>query len=412
MQKLQLINRDARLTIVSNMGFALSWGINDVIFNLYLVERGFVEDFIGFLLSISLFVSAAIAILAGIYTDRRSRKNTLLGGSFLVIVATALLYTTPSPALLLMAEGIIGIGWALQSVAWNPYTVSVTTEEERVHLFSVRFGFWIIANFFGFIIGGYLPELWLHLGLASTLMSSYQLTLYAGLIPMVVSLLAILPMTKDTPTPEQLTFNIRNLENSGFIGKYALHWTITGLGAGFFIMFMNIFFNKAFNVDSATIGLIFGINTIVLASANFLYPILTERIGKTWTIIGSQTLSLPFLLMLSWSPSIGIAAIAYISRNVFMNVQLPVMEVFFMEGLKKEEQSTAMGLINTGDALARGVGTNIGGVLLAAGLVRAPFAFASLFYIIGVILFYWFFGRTDDLHSGDRSETVEMARTS
>ncbi|UCE09297.1 MAG: MFS transporter, partial [Candidatus Thorarchaeota archaeon] len=359
----------------------------------------------------SLFVTATIAILAGVYTNRKSRKNTLLGGSSLVILATALLYTTPSPILLLIAQGIIGIGWALQNVAFTPYTVSVTTEEERVHLFSVRFGFWIIANFFGFIIGGYLPELWLHFGFADTLMSSYQFTLYTGLIPLFASLLAILPMTKDTPTSEELTFNIRNLENSEFIGKYASHWTITGLGAGFFIMFMNIFFNKAFNVDSSTIGLIFGINTVVLASANFLYPILTERIGKTWTIIGSQSLSIPFLLMLSWSPNIGIAAIAYVSRNVFMNVQLPVMEVFFMEGLKREEQSTAMGLINAGDALARGVGANIGGMLLAAGLVRAPFAFASLFYIVGVLLFYWFFGRTKDSHSSAESETIEITET-
>jgi len=411
LQKLQLINRDARLTIVSSIGFAFSWGINDVIFNLYLIERGFAEDFIGFLLSISLFVTAAIAIFAGVYTDRKSRKNTLLAGSSLILVATAFLYTTPSPVMLLIAQAIIGVGWALQNVAYTPYTVSVTTEEERVHLFSVRFGFWIIANFFGYIIGGYLPELWLYFGFASTLMASYQLTLYTGLIPLFLSMLAIFPMTKDAPTPEELTFNIRNLENSSFIWKYTSHWTITGLGAGFFIMFMNIFFNKAFSVDSSTIGLIFGINTVVLASANFLYPILTERIGKTWTIIGSQSLSIPFLLMLSWSPNIGVAALAYISRNVFMNVQLPVMEVFFMEGLKKEEQSTAMGLINSGDALARGVGTNMGGILLAAGMVRAPFAFASLFYIIGVILFYWFFGRTNDSRHSVEPETIEIAKT-
>ncbi|MHA2423633.1 MAG: MFS transporter [Candidatus Thorarchaeota archaeon] len=410
-QKIQLINRDAKLTIISTMGFAFSWGINDVIFNLYLLERGYTEDFIGFLLSISLFVAASLAIVAGIYTDRKSRKNTILIGSVLVVLATVLLYTTLSPILLLVAQGVLGIGWALQNVSWTPYTMSVTTEEERVHLFSIRFAFWIIANFFGFIIGGYIPGFLIQIGLASVLTASYQLTLYIGITPLIVSLLAIILMSKDTPLTEDRTFSFRNMENSSFIWKYTSHWTITGLGAGFFIMFMNIFFSRAFNVDSSTIGLIFGINTIVLASANFLYPILTERIGKVWTIIGSQSMSIPFLMMLAWSPTIGIAALAYICRNVFMNVQLPVMEVFFMDGLKKEEQSTAMGLINTGDAAARGIGMNVGGILLAAGLFRTPFVFASIFYIIGVLLFYWFFGRTSHEEEGlhDHSAISELA---
>ena len=98
-------------------------------------------------------------------------------------------------------------------------------------------------------------------------------------------------------------------------------------------------------------------------------------------------------MLLSWSPTLGIAAFAYISRNVLMHVQLPVMDVFFMEGLLKEEQSTAMGIINTGDAVGRGISTNIGGWLLAAGMLREPFAFAVIFYIIGVIVFYYYFGR-------------------
>ena len=52
MDKIRLISRDARLAIIAWMFFAFAIGIRDVIFNLYLVEAGFTEDFLGFFLSI------------------------------------------------------------------------------------------------------------------------------------------------------------------------------------------------------------------------------------------------------------------------------------------------------------------------------------------------------------------------
>ncbi|MFW9847406.1 MAG: MFS transporter, partial [Candidatus Thorarchaeota archaeon] len=375
-QKISLINRDARLTVVSNMGLAFTWGINDVVFNLYLLEAGFTADFIGFFLSVSMFLTAAFAILAGMMTDRRSRKKTLLIGTAVLFIATAFQYSTLSVVGLLLSQVFLGTAWAFLGVAWTPYTTSVTTEEERQHLFSVRFGFWVIANFIGYILGGFLPSFWELIGLSNDLFWSYRFTLWAALIPLAVSWLSIFFMSTDRPQNGDRDWSFQNVKNWGFIWKYNIHWTITGVGAGFFVMFLNIFFNQAFNADSATIGVIFAINTVILASGNFAYPMLVERIGKTWTIIGSQTLSIPFLMLLSWSPTLGIAAIAYISRNVMMHVQLPVMDVFFMEGLEKEEQSTAMGVINTGDAVGRAISTNIGGWLLAAGMLRAPFSMA------------------------------------
>jgi MFS family permease len=392
-QKIAMINRDARLTIVSNMGLAFSWGVSDVIFNLYFLEAGFAEDFIGLFLSISSFATAAFAVLAGILTDRRSRKKTILAGTAVLLVGTGFEYLTLSPISLLLAQIFIGVAWAFLGVSWNPYTTSVTTKEERMHLFSVRYGFWVIANFAGYLVGGFLPEIWSSLGLAPDLFWAYRFTLWVSLIPLAISWLAIIPMSEDKPQNGDRSFSLRNVRHWGFIAKYGLHWSITGLGAGIFVMFLNIFFNRAFAADSETIGIIFAINTLLLASGNFAYPVLVDKIGKTWTIIVSQSLSIPFLIMLSWSPVLQIAGIAYIIRSVLMNVQLPVMDVFFMEALDSNEQSTALGVINAGDAVGRGIGLNIGGMLLAVGLIRAPFAVASIFYVIGVILFYVFFGR-------------------
>ena len=62
MDKIRLISRDALLTIAVWMFWAFGYGINDVLFNLYLLEAGLGESFIGFFLSISVFLTGFLAI--------------------------------------------------------------------------------------------------------------------------------------------------------------------------------------------------------------------------------------------------------------------------------------------------------------------------------------------------------------
>jgi len=413
MGKIKMISPDARLTIVSWMFFAFAIGIHDVIFNLYLIEAGFTEDFIGFFLSISMFLIGFLAIPAGVIADRRSRKRILLGGGITTFIGYVLQYSSLSPSILLFSQVLYGLGSGFVGVAWQPYSVSVTTEHERVHVFSVRFAFFLVANLLGSLIGGFLPSLWSSLSISTDLLQAYKYSLWIALIPQALSVLTVSRMTVDRPDKSKdsqlpgeyekytrfyhITKFFHNIHNRGFIGRYALAWTISGLGAGLFIHFFNIFFNIAFGADSATIGIIFAIYTVVIAAGNFISPAIVDRFGKLGTIIWFQILSIPFLALLSWSPILSIAVIGFVGRGLAMNIAWPVMDVFYMEGLEKEEQSTAMGVINTGDSLSRAIGVNIGGVMLASGFLRAPFAFAIIFYVASIILFYWYFGRGDGI---------------
>ncbi len=406
MDKIRMISRDARLTAITWMFYAFAIGIHDVIFNLYLLEAGFTEDFLGFFLSISMFLVGFLAIPAGVIADRRSRKRILLGSAILTFISYFIQYSTLSPTLLIFSQMLFGLSSGFTGVVWQPYTISVTTEKERVHVFSVRFAFFLVANLLGSLIGGFLPQLWEGLGIATTTLEAYKYSLWIALIPQFLSVLTVIPMSVDKPETSQreitttrrsrLQFINRyfgNIHHRRFIGKYALAWTVSGLGAGLFVHFFNIFFNITFGVDSATIGIIFAVYTLIVAGGNFVSPAIVDRFGKLGTIIWFQILSIPFLGILSWSPVLYIAVIGFIGRGLAMNIAWPVMDVFYMEGLDKEEQSTAMGVINTGDSLSRAIGVNIGGILLASGFLRAPYFLAIFFYVASIILFYWFFNR-------------------
>jgi MFS family permease len=219
---------------------------------------------------------------------------------------------------------------------------------------------------------------------------------------MSIGALIIIPLSTDRVEGKRRRIGFGNIKNRGFIGKYALAWTVSGLGAGLFVHFFNLFFSLAFEADSTTIGIIFAINTIVMAAGNFASPAIVDRFGKLATIIWFQIFSIPFLLSLAWSPTLSFAIVGFVGRAFFMNIAWPVMDVFYMESLEKEEQSTAMGVINTGDSLSRAIGLNIGGGLLASGFLRVPYLLAGILYAISIILFVVFFGG----ESGDSENKV------
>jgi len=406
-EKIRLISRDARLTIGTWMAWAFGYGINDVLFNLYLLEAGFEEAFIGFFLSISISLTGILAIGLGILADRFSRKRMLLVGYATVLLSLFVQYSTLNPLYLLLSQLLNGVGFGITGVCWQPYTVSVTTDEERVHVFTVRFAFFLIASLFGSLTGGFLPTVWTNLGLAVNLLMAYRMSLWVALIPMSIGALIIVPMTVDTPEGPRRPFGFSHIRHREFIGKYAFAWTVSGLGAGMIVHTFNMFFNLAFEADSVTIGIIFGINTLVMAAGNFASPAIVDKFGKVGTIIWFQVLSVPFLASLAWSPILAIGALGFIGRALFINIAWPVMDVFYMEGLDKAERSTAMGIINTGDSLSRAAGLNIAGWLLGAGLLRVPYALAAVLYTISIVLFYYFFNglssrRSDDQYNKDQ----------
>ncbi|TXT56068.1 MAG: conserved membrane protein of unknown function [Candidatus Thorarchaeota archaeon] len=406
--RVRLFKRDARLYIASSAISSFAFGISNVIFNLYMEEAGFSEDFLGFFLSISMFASGFIAVGAGMFTDRHCRKRIILSANVIVFLSLAVQYTVLDPSFLLLSQVSVGLASAFTQVAWSPYITDLSSDEERAHLFGFGGGFSLIAVLLGNLCGGYLPPIFMEL-LNLPLFNAFQMSLWISLIPLVVSTSLIVPMTKDQVCDTEKKISFANVRNWRFIGQYATTVATIGLGAGMIVLFFNLFFKNEFQADSSLIGVIFAINTLLLASGNFLAPALADRIGKVRTVVVTEALSIPFLLMISWAPVLYLAVIAYVMRTVLMNMAGPVSNAFFMEGLSREERATASGVVNAGNSIVRGIAANIGGLMLALGLYRLPYLVVSGLYVLGIILFYAFFKNKEQ--EIDQLRELEIVRT-
>ncbi|MFW9933783.1 MAG: MFS transporter, partial [Candidatus Thorarchaeota archaeon] len=311
---------------------------------------------------------------------------------FVNFIMILIQYTSLEPGVLMASQIFLGLSSAFNQVSWGPYITDLSTNEERAHLFGFSSGISLLSVLAGNLLGGFLPGfLSASMGTTVSFFLPYRLTLWFSLVPMLLGTVMVLPMSQDVVTNAISKFGLQNVRNWKFIGQYATTVTTVGLGAGMIVLFFNIFFAQEFAADSSLIGVIFGINTIVLAVGNFAAPALSDRIGKVRTVVLTEALSVPFLLMIAWAPVLYLAVIAYVARTALMNMGGPVSSALFMECLTKEERATATGIVRTGDSFVRGVAANIGGMLLAAGLYRIPYILVSGLYILAVILFYSFF---------------------
>ena len=145
LQKLRMINRDARLAILAMTAFGFTfYGLLAVVLNLYLLRLGYGPAFVGQFLGFGWLTYAATALLAGVMGRRwGSRRMMILGlglhSLFLALIPLAA-NVRPSwqSAYLVVTYGLSLFFLATFLVNNIPYLMSVTAAEERTHAFSVR----------------------------------------------------------------------------------------------------------------------------------------------------------------------------------------------------------------------------------------------------------------------------------
>jgi MFS family permease len=118
---------------------------------------------------------------------------------------------------------------------------------------------------------------------------------------------------------------------------------ILGLGAGLFIPFMNVFFKLQFNVPDALLGTLFALGAVGMGIASLAGPPLAQRLGRVRTMVWTQALSVPFLLMMAFIPVLWVAAPAFVIRYALMPMSAPIYSLFVMEQVAPEDRATVNG---------------------------------------------------------------------
>jgi MFS family permease len=372
-------SRPARFYLGAEFLMWTAHGIFSVLFNLYLVEAGAGAAFVGRAVSSSGVGMVLAALPAGWLADRWGRRRTLMLGAVLEGTGHLLRALSTHQPIVLGAGLAAGLGQSLFQIAAAPFLTDHSTTKERTHLFSTFFASALFAGVVGNNLGGLLPSLVRTVAPGTTMFMAYRVGLLVGAVFAASASLPLLALrglvepahaTGAPPPPAHETRRLRPI---------ALNGGLTGLGAGLVIPFMNLYFKNRFQCSSAQIGLWFSIAQVCTAFASLCAPAVARRFGKLRSAVGSELLSLPFLVTLGGERHLGVAVVAFWLRASFMQASTPLVQAFTMEVLPRELRARATSLTN--------MSWNIGWALSAtmAGTVIERFGYAAPFYMTATL---------------------------
>lgn len=396
---------NVRKLILSNITRAFAWGITSTILNIYLLTLGYSNAFLGVLMSLNAFSMAISSIAAGTYASRVGPKYSIIVGLLTSAIVGFTRVVFPFPDVLMITAVLAGIGAALINVSYGPLMTRSCTAYERTHAFGTSQSLTILSSFFSNTLAGFLPGvIALFIGIPFSSALALQLALLAHVIPLALSIIPMLTIHEmEVPEPDlnnELQSELKPVQRNEvrkLAFKFGIVNLLIGLGAGFVIPYLSIFFWEFYNLPLPIIGLVQGLGSLSVAIGTFLSPVLSTRIGKVKTVLFSQALSLPFLFFIATIINPYIAIASYILRVVLMNAGGPVDRTLRMELTPENWRPNMEAVTSFAWNFPWAFSTLVTGPLFDLELYLIPFWFTLTSYSAATVFYAVFFWKIEEL---------------
>lgn len=390
---------NARLYLLNVIITGAAMGVFRLLFNFYVLSLGYDEALLGRLITTNNLTALLVALPVGYLADLLGRKRSLLLSGAGVALSIVGMVLFPSTAMFYAMNVLSGIAQSLGAVTMAPFLMENSGEEERTYLFSFASGLQTGSAFLGNWIGGYLPT-WVA---ANRGVDSTSSTAYAGalLVIAIVAGLGVIPLAF------MKARHIRREDKSVFaplhyarqhpvlLSKLVGPMLITSIGAGLIMPFMNVFFRQVHNQPDPVIGSLFAWGSLAMGVGLLLAPALADRYGKIQVVVVTQGLSIPFLILLGFSPWFWMAALAYYARLALMNMSTPVYQTFVMEHVDPGARATVASLVSMSWSFGWAFSPTVSGWLQVSYGFGPAFMGTILLYSLSVFMYWKFFWKSN-----------------
>lgn len=416
-------HRDARRFLLTTLiaGAAISlWWID---FNLYLAALGLPTATIGLVSAVASLAAGIASFPSSALSDRVGRRLVLAGGLALGAAGLLLLLASETLGIVFAGASLVAIGSQAFFVVQAPFLTEHSDPGHRNELFAVQFAIQNVTNVVAAVLGGIVATLVAAtLGLDPAGPGTYRLILVIMLVLLLAAFASVWLLADDRPRTVVTARIARSGEPAAFpadprrrrsrFGLVVVHrglfvrllfpGLLISVGAGQVMPFLNLFVQVKFGLDLASINALFAFTSIGTFVAVMAQPILAARIGQIGSVVLVQALSIPFLVVLGFSPVLWTVVIAMMVRNALMNAGNPIFTAFAMEQVTPGERAT---LSATMSVLWQ-VGWVVGGAWYAAlqgvlgfeGGYAVNFATIIVLYATATAL-YWVWFRDADRHA-------------
>lgn len=350
------------VTLVGGAATSLWW----IDFNLYLAALGFDDARIGITATAGSIAAALAAFPASSWSDRIGRRLVMAAGAAAGILAVGGMIMTADPTAILLLAALYGAGNQAIQVVAVPYMSEHSDPGHRNELFALQFAIGSATNVLAAAIGGVVARsISDGLGFVPDSPDTYRIILVFMAALLTAGLLVILLLADDRPSilrrrrlaqvgepaafPAAPAVRRRGLSLSRFgltirdrrtFLRLLLPSLLIPIGAGQVIPFLNLFVQQKFGLDLASLNGVFALTSIGTMLAVLYQPTLARRFGRVNSVVLVQGVSIPFLIVLGFSPILWTVITAMAVRNSLMNAGNPIFTAFAMDRVSQAERAT------------------------------------------------------------------------
>lgn len=357
---------------------------------------GFSNDVIGLFNSLPAVALLLVGLPFAAMADRIGYRPFLLGGGAVAVLASLVLTLVGSPLIAVLAAGTFALAVIVLQVLGSPLLAQVSGENERVALFSLNQSISWAAALAGDVLGGVVPEGAARLTHTSSASApAIRASFIAMTILTILSLPFLVRLARFAGMKPAAAFPVRELLKIDLarFARILLPGLVLGIAAGMYLNFTQLYLLQRFGLTPGPIGIIFGVGAALTAIVTLAAPAVGRRFGITRTVGVSQVIGAPLVLALAFIMVLPIAVVIMTVRQLALNLQGPLGQVFGMEYVDPRERARlATAQVVVSGIGVGGIGPLLSGILQVRGGYQLAFSASAVFYLAAGLIYLLIFG--------------------
>ncbi|CAN5649428.1 hypothetical protein BH23CHL2_BH23CHL2_25740 [soil metagenome] len=402
-------DRDIKLFFASTLAANIAIGVFALVFNLYLIELGHKEDFIGLFNAVQTLAMAGTAVLLGRFIGQFGLWRVVAGGLVLYLLASVLMASVTSPVILMILSALWGASTSMVFTPVMPFIVELTRRRQRQEVAALTMSLISLSTTFGSLVGGWTPLL-LHLtiGLERPSEAAFRGTMFFGVALAALALIPLFLMSAQRRTSRPATAapssddeepdtDAPPVEIRNRMIVYVAVGGLMALGGGAVFPFYNVYLSSI-GASAALIGIIFALAWTLAAIVALWSPWISAKLGSNVGSVIVRLVPVPLFLVMTVSPVQGIAVLAHLIRVSSITISWSMESSFISDILPQRVRYSVFGYRSAAWNLGFSLSSFVaGGVIVRYGY--GPTFVAYALAMVGAMGPYYFLGRQTQLES-------------
>lgn len=404
------LSSNVKIFIAGNAIQGVGLSIYGLLFNLYLKELGYGESSIGNLISTTSLGIAMMAIPAAFIIDKFHVKHLVITGMIMSSACYFFQILNTSESMLFSFGLMASMFQALFNISVSPFYFRNSTPQVRIYLFTLNSAMNMLAHLFGYLVGGYLPEIVKHFNPEMNQITLYRTSIMVALLVVFLSNLMFIRI-KRVPIPKikKRFFDGFRKTDWSVLSKLILPKLCFAFGGGLIVPFMNLYFKERFDLSTKMIGISYALLQLFIFAGIFITPIMIKKTTPLRFIMLTAMLSIPFMLTMGMTGNITLVLSCFFMRGMLMNMSSPITSMFEMEHVQEQECVFASAMILFFYHLVYTTSTRLGGYLIERHSFVETFIAAAFFYGLAIVLYHHFFKKEDEIVARNEASFIEAA---